>query len=124
MQSKIITDLDKSLLYFLQVIMKTQFRDSDGILNSLHNVIADNCYAIFFLLLEASEAFDACMIRRNNLMNEKQKNALLELAKYPLTLKKQVRLNMRRWLKGKLFYAVEDFCLPKSLSKYLVFDYS
>lgn len=104
--------------------MKTQFRDSDGVLNSLHNVITDNCHAIFFLLLEACEAFDSCMIRRSNLMNEKQKAALLELAKYPLTLKKQVRLNLRRWLRGKMLYAVEDFGLPKCLSKYLLFDYS
>lgn len=104
--------------------MKTQFRDSDGVLNSLQNVIADNCHSIFFLLLESCESFDPCMIRRNNLMSEEQKAAILELAKYPLTLKKQVRLNMRRWLRGKLLYAANDFCLPKCLSKYLMFDYS
>lgn len=104
--------------------MKTQFRDSDGVLNSLHNVIADNCHDIFFVLLEACESYDPCMIRRNNVMNERQKAALLELAKYPLTLKKQVRLNLRRWLRGKLMYAIEDFFLPKCLAKYLLFDYS
>lgn len=104
--------------------MKTQFRDSDGVLNSLHNVVTDNCYDIFFLLLEACEAFDPCMIRRNNLMSDKQKTALLELAKYPLSLKKQVRLSLRKRLGAKLLHVADGFGLPKCLAKYLLFDYS
>lgn len=105
--------------------MKTQFRDPDGILNSLHNVIAANCDAIFFLLLEASESFDPCMIRRNNVITQEQKNALLELAKCPLTLRRQVRLFLRKKIKGRdLIDSVKEFGLPETLRKYLLFDYS
>lgn len=104
--------------------MKTQFRDPDGMLNSLHNVISDNCDSIFFLLLESCESFDPCMIRRNNVMSPEQKTALLELAKYPLSLKRQVRLYLRKLLGARLMYAVSDFELPKCLAKYLLLDYS
>lgn len=108
-----------------QVVMKTQFRDPDGILNSLHNVISANCDAIFFLLLEASESFDPCMIRRNNVVTPEQKTALLELARCPLSLRRQVRLFMRRKIKGRdLIDSVDGFELPERLGKYLLFDYS
>jgi hypothetical protein len=109
--------------YGAKVVMKTQFRDPDGILNSLHNVTA--CRSIFWLLLEASESFDVCMIRRNNVMTAEQKETLLELAKYPLSLRRQVRVLLRRIISGnKLIDSVGGFELPKYLEKYLLFDYS
>lgn len=104
--------------------MKTQFRDPDGMLNCLHNVISANSASIFFLLLEACESFDPCMIRRNNVVTAEQKTAILELAKYPLSLRRQVRLYMRKLLGSKLLTSVEDFGLPRCLGKYLLFDYS
>lgn len=105
--------------------MKTQFRDPDGILNSLHNVISANCDAIFFLLLEACEAFDPCMIRRNNVITPEQKTALLELSRCPLTLRRQVRLFMRKKIKAReLIKSVDGLELPETLKKYLLFDYS
>ncbi|XP_023011621.1 uncharacterized protein isoform X2 [Leptinotarsa decemlineata] len=112
------------LQYGAKVVMKTQFRDPDGMLNSLQNVISGNCDAIFFLLTEACESFDPCMIRRNNVLSPEQKTTLLELAKYPLSLKRQVRLFLRALLRTKLMEAVEDFDMPKCLEKYLLFDYS
>lgn len=72
--------------------MKTQFRDPDGILNSLENVVSSRSDAIFLLLMEASEAFDPCMIRRNKDLTSRQKTALLELARYPLSLRRQVNI--------------------------------
>ncbi|KAG5900304.1 hypothetical protein JTB14_000830 [Gonioctena quinquepunctata] len=110
--------------YGAKVVMKTQFRDPDGMLNSLQNVISGNCESIFFLLMEASESFDPCMIRRNNVLTPEQKSTLLELAKYPLSLKRKVRLFMRELLGSKLIDSVEDFDLPKCLEKYLLFDHS
>lgn len=109
--------------YGAKVVMKTQFRDPDGMLNSLHNVIEAN--SIFLLLLEASESFDSCMIRRNNVITPEQKMTLLELSKFPLTLRRQVRIYFRRALPGsKLIDSVPGFELPKCLEKYLLFDYS
>ncbi|KAI8425831.1 hypothetical protein MSG28_011598 [Choristoneura fumiferana] len=64
-----------------KVIMKTQFRDPDGILNHLQNVTAEEYQHIFYLLLEAAEAFDLCMIKRNSTLNPTQKEKLIERAK-------------------------------------------
>ncbi|XP_028135454.1 ankyrin-2-like isoform X2 [Diabrotica virgifera virgifera] len=112
------------LRYGARVVMKTQFRDPDGMLNSLQNVISSNCPSIFFLLLESSESFDPCMIRRNTVLSPDQKSALLELSKYPLSLKRQVRLYLRKMLGPKLLHSAQDFELPGSLVRYLLFDYS
>ncbi|XP_056643167.1 ankyrin-3-like isoform X1 [Diorhabda sublineata] len=112
------------LQYGARVVMKTQFRDPDGMLNYLQNVISDDCLSIFFLLLESSESFDPCMIRRNNVLSPEQKAALLKLSTCPLSLKRQVRLYLRKLLGPKLLTIVSDFDLPKCLTKYLLFDYS
>lgn len=102
--------------------MKTQFRDPAGMLNCLHNVVSNE--SVFFLLLEACEAFDPCMIRRNQVVSPTQKSTLLELAKYPLTLKKQIRLYMRKAMGSKLLNIAGQFDIPTCLKKYLCFDYS
>lgn len=105
-----------------RVVMKTQFRDPAGMLNCLHNVVSNE--SVFFLLLEACEAFDPCMIRRNQVVSPTQKSTLLELAKYPLTLKKQIRLYMRKAMGSKLLNIAGQFDIPTCLKKYLCFDYS
>lgn len=104
--------------------MKTQFRDPDGVLNSLQNVVSSNADEIFFLLLEACEAFDLCMIRRNNVLKPEQKTSILELARCPLSLMRQVRLLFRRKCARELLRTAEKFEIPKTLIKYLLFDYS
>ncbi|CAG9770243.1 unnamed protein product [Ceutorhynchus assimilis] len=110
------------ITYGSRVIMKTQFRDPDGMLNYLKNVASNE--NIFFILLEACEAFDPCLIRRNQVMSPKQKTKLLELSKYPLTLKKQIRLYMRKLIGSKLLHSANGFDIPHCLKKYLLFDYS
>lgn len=104
--------------------MKTQFRDPDGTLNSLQNVVHSNCESIFSLLLEACESFDTCMIRRNNVLKPEQKTVLLELASCPLSLTRQVRFYLRRKYGRELLNIAETFDIPKTLIKYLLFDYS
>ncbi|KAH1011595.1 hypothetical protein HUJ04_000928 [Dendroctonus ponderosae] len=108
--------------YGSRVVMKTQFRDPEGMLNCLHNVVSNE--SIFFLLLEACEAFDPCMIRRNQVVTHSQKTKLLDLAKYPLTLKKQIRLYMRKLMGSRLMHIAGGFDIPICLKKYLLFDYS
>lgn len=110
------------LRYGARVIMKTQFRDPDGILNSLQNVVSSNADSVFYLLVEGCESFDACMIRRNNVIPNEQKNILLELAKCPLSLRRQVRLFLRKCLGRKLIDASHDLELPTTLCKYLLFE--
>ncbi|XP_049824534.1 putative ankyrin repeat protein RF_0381 isoform X2 [Aethina tumida] len=110
--------------YGSKVVMKTQFRDPDGMLNFLHNVMTSKNDGIFFLLLEACESFDVCMIRRNTVITPEHKMKLLELARHPQSLRRQVRQYLRKHLGRKIIHCVDDFEVPETLKKYLLFDYS
>uniref|UniRef100_A0A2A4JMK8 Uncharacterized protein n=1 Tax=Heliothis virescens TaxID=7102 RepID=A0A2A4JMK8_HELVI len=110
------------LRYGARVIMKTQFRDPDGILNHLQNVVSEEYQHIFYLLLEAAEAFDLCMIKRNNSVTAVQKEALIQRAKTPISLLAQTRIFLRRYFKTTLVDVVQDIELPKILHQYLLFN--
>ncbi|XP_026734687.1 ankyrin-3-like isoform X2 [Trichoplusia ni] len=112
------------LRYGARVIMKTQFRDPDGILNHLQNVTSEEYQHIFYLLLEAAEAFDLCMIKRNNTVTAIQKEALITRAKTPISLIAQTRIFLRRYFKTSLCEIVHDLELPKILHQYLLFNCS
>lgn len=104
--------------------MKTQFRDPDGILNHLQNVTSEEYQHIFYLLLEAAEAFDLCMIKRNNVVNPQQKEALMHRAKTPISLLAQSRIFLRRYFKTTLIDIVPELEIPKILHEYLLFNCS
>ncbi|XP_050557896.1 ankyrin repeat domain-containing protein 50-like isoform X2 [Spodoptera frugiperda] len=110
------------LRYGARVIMKTQFRDPDGILNHLQNVTSEEYQHIFYLLLEAAEAFDLCMIKRNNTVTATQKEALIHCAKTPISLLAQTRIFLRRYFKTMLVDVVPDMEIPKILHQYLLFN--
>ncbi|XP_047038891.1 ankyrin-3-like isoform X2 [Helicoverpa zea] len=110
------------LRYGARVIMKTQFRDPDGILNHLQNVTSEEYQHIFYLLLEAAEAFDLCMIKRNNSVTAVQKENLIQRAKTPISLLAQTRIFLRRYFKTTLVDVVQDIELPKILHQYLLFN--
>ncbi|CAG9861703.1 unnamed protein product [Phyllotreta striolata] len=112
------------LRYGARVVMKTQFRDPDGMLNCLQNVVGEEAESIFFLLMECCESFDPCMIRRNGVLSGDRKAELLELSKCPLTLKRQVRLYLRKIVGSKLLGVAEGLDIPRCLTKYLLLDYS
>nr|XP_032525784.1 ankyrin repeat and protein kinase domain-containing protein 1-like isoform X1 [Danaus plexippus plexippus] len=119
------TDTVRLLMrYGARVIMKTQFRDPDGILNHLQNVTSVESQHIFYLLLEAAEAFDLCMIKRNNILQPKQKQALIDRAKTPISLLAQARIFFRRFFGPTLIHAIKTFEIPKTLQRYLLFEYS
>ncbi|XP_063392385.1 ankyrin-3-like [Cydia fagiglandana] len=107
-----------------RVIMKTQFRDPDGILNHLQNVTAAEYEHIFYQLLEAAEAFDLCMIKRNSILNPVQKQTLIERAKTPISLLAQTRIFFRRQLGNLLVELAPKFEIPKTLHHYLLFECS
>lgn len=104
--------------------MKTQFRDPDGILNHLQNVTAEEYQHIFYLLLEAAEAFDLCMIKRNSTLNPAQKEKLIERAKVPISLLAQTRIYLRRHFGNMLVDLAPKFEIPKTLHQYLLFQCS
>uniref|UniRef100_A0A1Y1LH82 Uncharacterized protein n=1 Tax=Photinus pyralis TaxID=7054 RepID=A0A1Y1LH82_PHOPY len=118
-----VTIVNMLLRYGARVIMKTQFRDPDGILNSLQNVVNSKSEQLFYLLVEGCESFDSCMIRRNNVITPEQKDVLLELAKCPLSLRRQVRLYLRRLYGRRLIDMACNLELPQCLVKYLLFEY-
>lgn len=102
--------------------MKTQFRDPHGILNSLQNL--SKYPSLFLTLAEAAESFDLCMIRRSSLLNEEQKQLLIESSTQPLSLRHQVRLFLHRYLGMKLPHVVEELPLPVILHRYLMYEFS
>ncbi|XP_049883859.1 ankyrin repeat domain-containing protein 50-like [Pectinophora gossypiella] len=119
--SEIITML---LRYGARVIMKTQFRDPDGILNHLQNVTSPEYEHIFYKLLEAAEAFDLCMIKRNSTITSKQKEVLIERAKTPITLLAQARIFFRKFFRTSLIDIAQKLEIPKTLHQYLLFECS
>lgn len=104
--------------------MKTQFRDPDGILNHLQNVVTEETEHIFYLLLDATESFDLCMIKRNHTLNSMQKQALIDRAKTPLSLLSQARLYLRRRYGSQLVSMIHKLEIPTTLHHYLFFEYS
>lgn len=104
--------------------MKTQFRDPDGILNHLQNIVSPEREHIFYELLDAAQSFDLCMIKRNNTITPEQKAALIVKASKPLSLKMQLRLYLRNLFGMILPEIVDELELPKSLGEYLLFDTS
>ena len=61
------------LKYGARVVIKTQFRDPHGILNSLQNTA--NKPRLLKALLEAAESFDPCMIRRSSSLTDRAESA-------------------------------------------------
>lgn len=111
-------ELQLLLKYGARVVMKTQFRDPDGLLNCLANVSAP----MLDKLIECAEEFDPCMIRRNNYLTNEQKELLLCKARRPLSLKALCRANFRRALGRSLCESVPSLFVPQTLRSYLLYE--
>lgn len=109
------------LKYGARVVIKTQFRDPHGILNSLQNT-ADKP-RLLKALLEAAESFDPCMIRRSSSLTDAQKALVMKAARTPLPLTHQARLIVRKLCGTKLPKIVRTLQLPQSLHRYLLYDF-
>ncbi|XP_041970434.1 ankyrin-3-like [Aricia agestis] len=107
-----------------RVIMKTQFRDPDGILNHLQHVTSPETQHVFALLLDAAEAFDLCMIKRTSCLTPAQRQELVRRAREPLSLLAQARVQLRRLLGTSLVRVAPDLDIPPTLRSYLLFEYS
>lgn len=108
------------LKFGARVIMKTQFRDPDGLLNCLNNLSYDS--TVFQLLLDAAEEFDPCMIRRNKDITIKQRSNLLDKSSKPLSLQHITRSFFRRHFKQKMPESVPQLEIPQMLREYLLFE--
>lgn len=108
------------LRFGARVIMKTQYRDPLGILNSLQHVAESP--VLFHYLLEAAESFDVCMIRRNQYITADQKERLLKKAMDPLSLLHLSRLTLRRHLGSMMADHAQSLEIPKILQHYLSYN--
>ncbi|XP_062535067.1 putative ankyrin repeat protein RF_0381 isoform X3 [Armigeres subalbatus] len=105
-----------------RVILKTQFRDPDGLLNCLTNM--NHKSDSFRIILEAAEEFDPCMIRRNQQLNDDQRMLLLERATIPIPLKSRLRAHFRRLFGRNLPEFVPSLFIPRELQSYLLYEHS
>lgn len=103
-----------------RVVMKTQFRDPDGLLNCLTNLTGDS--PVFIHVLEAAEEFDPCMIRRNPHLNLRQRSLLLEKSSAPLSLQMTSRIFFRKLFGRELPEKVPSLEIPSMLHKYLLYE--
>lgn len=109
------------LKYGARVVIKTQFRDPHGILNSLQNTA--NKPRLLKVLLEAAESFDPCMIRRSSSLTDAQRAIVMEAAGTPLPLTHQARLVVRKVCGTNLPNVVHKLQLPLLLHRYLLYDF-
>ncbi|XP_058448391.1 putative ankyrin repeat protein RF_0381 isoform X2 [Malaya genurostris] len=122
--NEVVTPEELRLLlrYGARVILKTQFRDSDGLLNCLNNM--DPKSQSFRIILESAEEFDPCMIRRNRDLGDYQRKFLLERATTPVPLKSRVRAHFRRMFGRNLPEFVPSLFIPRELQSYLLYEHS
>lgn len=116
-----LEELTLLLRYGAPVVIKTQYRDPDGILNCIVNVPAES--PVFEKLIEASELFDPCVIRRSLCLSDEQRKILWARAKCPITLKNQCRVFFRKLYTRTLPENVPTLCIPQTLKKYLLYEY-
>ena len=115
-----LEELKLLLKHGARVIMKTQFRDPDGLLNCLSHLTGDS--PVFLHLLEAAEEFDPCMIRRNPHLNLRQRSLLLEKSSQPLSLQVLCRSFYRKLFGRELPEKVPSLEIPHMLHKYLLYE--
>ncbi|XP_055541440.1 putative ankyrin repeat protein RF_0381 isoform X3 [Wyeomyia smithii] len=115
-------ELHLLLKYGARVILKTQFRDPDGLLNCLGNMDPES--PSFQLILDAAEEFDPCMIRRNRDLNDNQRVLLLNRATNPIPLKSRLRAHFRRMFGRNLPEFVPSLFIPRELQSYLLYEHS
>ncbi|CAG9797091.1 unnamed protein product [Chironomus riparius] len=103
-----------------RVIIKTQFRDPDGILNCLSNLSADS--PVFQHIVESAEEFDPCMIRRTQHITERQRAMIMAKATTPLSLQASCRSFFRKLFGTKLPEKVPQLQFHNMLHKYLLYE--
>uniref|UniRef100_A0A182SZ53 ANK_REP_REGION domain-containing protein n=1 Tax=Anopheles maculatus TaxID=74869 RepID=A0A182SZ53_9DIPT len=103
-------ELHLLLRYGARVILKTQYRDPDGLLNCLSNLHHES--DAFRIILDAAEEFDPCMIRRNQQLTDEQRDLLGERASVPRKLKSQIRAHYRRLFGRNLCEFVPPLFIP------------
>lgn len=77
------------------------------------------------VVLEAAESFSIGAIKRCSLLNDVQKDVILERASTPTSLKHLTRLTIRQLLGGHGPYVLEkiaDLPIPDLIQQYLMYE--
>lgn len=103
-----------------RIVIKTQFRNPDGILNCLSNLTTDSL--VFLHIIESAEEFDPCMIRRTQHITERQRAMIMAKATTPLSLQALCRSFYRKKFGTKLPEKVPQLQVHTMLHKYLLYE--
>lgn len=116
-----VEEVNLLLKYGAKVVMRTQFRDPDGLLNCLRNI--PSYTRVFQVLLESADCFDIAMIKRNLHLTDHQRKKLLARAKTPISLKAITRNFFRSLFGRTLPEKVPLLFIPLELRSYLLFEH-
>ena len=119
--------IDKNVVNLLmrhgaKVILKSQLRDPQGILNCLQNNGTQD--ELMLELLDAAESFDPPMIRRCPSFSSELRSIALDKSRNPSSLQHQCRLYLRKYLGTRLPGRIEELELPPTLASYLLFEFN
>ncbi|XP_076065022.1 uncharacterized protein LOC143039048 isoform X2 [Oratosquilla oratoria] len=110
------------LKYGAKVVMQSQNRDPQGILNSLPNLMKHP--DVLITLLEAAQKFDLAIIRNSSFIDDDQREFFLKVGQSPMPLKHITRVFLRQNLGGNLPTRIDDLELPAIMKKYLLYEIS
>lgn len=108
------------LLHGARVVMKTQYRDPDGVLNCLAKVTEDS--DLFRLLCAAGECYSSETIKRTNYLTPGQKDVLLKEADVPKSLKSQIRIYYKKLYGRELISLADELEVPRTLKRYILYE--
>ncbi|RWS27636.1 Ankyrin repeat domain-containing protein 50-like protein [Leptotrombidium deliense] len=103
----------------------TQFHHPLGILKSLHRLHSGTHDEVLQLILDAAETYNASAIKRCSLLNDSQREFLLEHALQPIALKHMTRLIIRHALGNTGPYVIDkinDLPVPQLMKMYLLYE--
>ncbi|XP_037083077.1 ankyrin repeat and SOCS box protein 10-like [Pollicipes pollicipes] len=118
-QSLSIEVIQLLLQHGTRVVLKSQFRDPMGLLNSLPDL--RHLPGLFEVLASSADAFDPPILRRSRSLSEEQRRRLLLQARTPRPLLHVTRDVIRRAMPGRLCQDAKQLVLPHELHEFLLF---
>jgi len=108
------------LQYGIRVVLKSQFRDPMGLLNSLPDL--SQLPGLFELLASSADSYDPPILRRSRALSEQQRAELLLAARTPRPLLNTTRDVIRRLMGVRLRAQAGKLEVPRELHSFLRFE--
>ncbi|XP_043240910.1 serine/threonine-protein phosphatase 6 regulatory ankyrin repeat subunit C-like [Amphibalanus amphitrite] len=103
-----------------RVVLKSQFRDPMGLLNSLPDL--HELAGLYEVLASSADSFDPPILRRSRALSERQREQLLLLARAPRPLLALTRDAIRRAMGRRLRHGAALLELPRELQQFLLYQ--